>query len=320
MKVVIPMAGRGTRLRPHTLNLPKPLMTIAGKSMLEWIIDEIKHSCSSDIDEIHFIIGGFGVEIEQKLLDTAKTIDAEGFIHYQYEALGTAHALYCAKDSLEGEVFVVFADTIFKGKILIDKSVDGIIWTMNVSDPEKYGVVKTDENKTITDFIEKPKKFVSSNAIVGLYYFKEALNLKKEIIELVETNAKENNEFQLTNCLETLKLKGQKLKCAELKEWLDCGNKKELLATHKRILQIEQPENEQYIHNSALISNSKIGNSVTVDKDVKIINSTIENSIIYSGTVIKNSFIVNSIVGHNCVIDNLEGTVFMGDYSEYEKI
>jgi glucose-1-phosphate thymidylyltransferase len=318
MKVVIPMAGRGTRLRPHTLNLPKPLMKLADKSMIEWIVEEIQKSTTSSVDEIHFIIGDFGKEVEKKLISTAENIGAKGFIHYQLEALGTAHALYCAREALNGEVFVVFADTIFKGKIEIDASVDGIIWTMNVDEPEKYGVVKTDAFNIITDFIEKPKTYVSSNAIVGLYYFKEAQKLKYEIDELIKNNARENNEFQLTNCLETLKQKGDRLKCAELSEWLDCGNKQELLNTHKRLLEISFSENEQYIAQSSSIKDSKIYEGVSIGDNVRITNSQLKNCIVYSDSEINNSKITDAIIGHNCKINNLNGSVFLGDYSEYE--
>ncbi|HBH47501.1 MAG TPA: nucleotidyltransferase [Bacteroidales bacterium] len=319
MKVVIPMAGRGTRLRPHTLTLPKPLMKIAGKSMIEWIVDEIKQSSDTPVDEVHFIIGNFGEHIEKMLIDTAEKIGATGHIHYQLEALGTGHALYCARKALQDEVFVVFADTIFKGSIAIDKNVDGIIWTMNVDEPEKYGVVKTDADNIITDFIEKPKELVSNNAIVGLYYFKEAQKLRKELDLLIENDARENNEYQLTNCLESLKDNGDKLKCAALNEWLDCGNKQELLATHGRILEIEFPEKTIYVANSAKVDNTKIGKHVSIGEDVHIINSKIENSIIYPGAIIKDSTITNSIIGHHCVVEGLDGSVFLGDYSEYAK-
>ena len=317
MKVVIPMAGRGTRLRPHTLILPKPLMKLAGKTMIEWIVEEIKKSTSAAIDEIHFIIGDFGDAVEEQLKKTAEKIGSKGVIHYQLEALGTAHALYCAREALKDEVFVVFADTIFKGKIDIDASVDGIIWTMNVEDPEKYGVVKTDDAGIITDFIEKPKTFVSNNAIVGLYFFKEAEKLRSEIDTLIETNAKENNEFQLTNCLESLKQKGDKLKCSELDEWLDCGNKKELLATHKRLLEIETPETK-YIHSTAQIIESKIEQGCSINKNSVIKNSTIINSIIYEGAVVQNSMIKDSIIGNYTNINGLNGTAYLGDFSEYE--
>lgn len=313
------MAGRGTRLRPHTISLPKPLMKIAGKTMIEWIVDEIKQSCDSKIDEIHYIIGDFGQEVEQRLVETAKKIGSKGYIHYQVQPLGTAHALYCAKSALDGEVFIVFADTIFKGKIKIDNNVDGMIWTMNVEDPEKYGVVKTDDNGIITDFIEKPKEYVSSNAIVGLYYFKAAQRLRYEIDELINNDLRENNEYQLTNCLESLKKEGDKLKCAELEEWLDCGNKQELLNTHKRILEIENPSKQSFIHETAELINCTIGEGVSVDEGVKLDNCKLDNCIIYSNTSIENSDIKNAIIGHNCLIKGLEGSAFIGDYSEYEK-
>ncbi len=320
MRVIIPMAGRGTRLRPHTLNLPKPLMKMAGKTMIEWIIDEIKYSTNDPIEEIHFIIGDFGKEVEELLKDTAKKIGSKGYIHYQYEALGTGHALFCAREVLEGPVFVVFADTIFKGRIDIDKSVDGIIWTMSVSEPEKYGVVKTDENKIITDFVEKPKDAISNDAIVGLYYFKEAADLREEIDYIVNNDLRENNEYQLTNCLESLKEKGNRLKCASLEEWLDCGNKKELLNTQKRLLEIEYSDKKYFIDATSEIKDSSIGEGVSIESNVQIINSTLKNCIIYSNAIIKNSIISNSIIGHNTVVNKLKGSAFLGDYSEYEGI
>lgn len=320
MKVIIPMAGRGTRLRPHTLNLPKPLMNIAGKSMIEWIVEEIKHSSKSPVDEIHFIIGNFGKEVEEKLIATAANIGCKGYIHYQYEALGTAHALYCAREALTGEVFVVYADTLFKGKIETDPKADGIIWTMRVVNPEKYGVVETDSEDYITNFVEKPKKFVSNNAIVGLYFFKEASHLQFEIDELIKNNARENNEFQLTNCLETLKQKGSKIKCAELVEWLDCGNREELLATNKRMLELTYPTQSNFIAHDAKVSNSTIKSGVSIESGAIIENSILENTIVYSGAVIRNSELSNSILGNFSKVNGLRGKIYLGDYSEYEKI
>lgn len=314
MKVIIPMAGRGTRLRPHTLTLPKPLLKISGKSIIEWIVEEIKQSISSKIEEIHYVIGDFGKNIEELLINTAEKIGSKGFIHYQKEPLGTAHAIHCARRALKGEVFIAFADTIFKGEIVIDSKVDGIIWTMLVEDPEKYGVVRADESKIITEFVEKPKDIISRNAIVGLYYFKEADKLAFEIDKLIKNNLRENNEFQITNCLEELKNKGNKLKCAELNEWLDCGNKQELLATNKRMLEIEG--GDYYIESNATIINSEILGGSSIGENVKLENSIIENSIIYNNTTIENSHIKDSIIGENCIVRNLKGRIFISDYSE----
>lgn len=317
MKVVIPMAGRGTRLRPHTLNVPKPLLKLCGKTMIEWIVEEIKHSATETIDEIHFVIGDFGEDVEKELIATAERIGSKGFIHYQNEALGTAHAIYCAESALDGGVFVVFADTIFKGKIAIDNSVDGMIWTMSVDNPESYGVVSTDKDNIITGFIEKPKEFVSKNAIVGLYYFKEASDLRAELKYLIENNLRENNEFQLTNVLETLKTKGNQLKCAELTEWLDCGNKDELLRTNKRLIEISG-KNKTYLADDVVSEKSDVSTFNYIESNVKIINSTIENSIVYSGSTIENCTIKNSIIGHNVSVKGLSGKVFLGDFTSIE--
>jgi glucose-1-phosphate thymidylyltransferase len=320
MKVVIPMAGRGTRLRPHTNVIPKPLLKLCGKSIIEWIVEELTISSDTKIDEIHFIIGDFGLEVENMLFDTAKKVGAKGFIHYQKQALGTAHALYCARTALEGNVFVAFADTIFKGKICIDNNMDGMIWTMPVEDPQRYGVVNIDSNGIITDFIEKPKDFISNLAIVGLYYFKEAEKIRKEIDDLVDNNRKENNEFQLTNCLESLKEKSFRLKNAVLDEWLDCGNKQELLNTNSRLIALMN-KGENFVHKSCVIEKSEILGKSSIEKNSHIKNSVIENCIVYEGSHITNCKIKNSIIGNNCVMKGYEGSIFLGDYSEvnYEK-
>lgn len=314
MKVVIPMAGRGTRLRPQTLVTPKPLLKVAGKTIIEWIVEEIQQSISKQIDEIHFIIGDFGKDIENELIEISKKINCKGFIHYQYDPLGTAHAIYCAKSALDGEVFVAFADTIFKGKIRIDDSIDGIIWTMIVNDPQKYGVVITDDDNIIKGFIEKPKNNISNNAIVGLYYFRNAEKLKKEIEIMIDNDLKENNEFQLTNCLEELKNKGNILKCDVLEEWLDCGNKLELLNTNKRLIEISGKEN--FLGKDVKIVNSSLEKNSFIDDNVHLINSTVENTIVFVDSIIKNSVIKNSIIGKSCVINNLKGEVNIGDFTK----
>ncbi len=314
MKVIIPMAGRGTRLRPHTLVTPKPLLKVAGKTIIEWIVNEIQYSVSKKIEAIHFVIGDFGRDVEKSLIDIAEKVGCKGYIHYQTDPLGTAHAIYCAKDALKDKVFIAFADTIFKGKILIDDDVDGIIWTMVVDEPEKYGVVKTDSNSFITEFIEKPKIPVSRNAIVGLYYFKNAEKLRFEIERMLDNNIKENNEFQITNCLEELKNNGNVLKCDVLDEWLDCGNMNELIATNKRL--IELSGKTHFMGKEVNIKNSKIEDNSFISDNVEIIDSQIENCIIYSNTVIKNSLLKNSIVGNYCEIINVKGEINIGDYSK----
>ncbi|MEZ4979117.1 MAG: nucleotidyltransferase family protein [Chitinophagales bacterium] len=226
MKIIIPMAGWGSRLRPHTLTIPKPMVQIAGKPIVQRLVESLATSVDEAIEEINFIIREeFGKATEEKLLEVAKSLGTKGIISYQDSPEGTAHAIYCAKESLEGNIIVAFADTLFKTDFKIDASKDGVIWVSKVEDPRAFGVVKLDSNNVITDFVEKPENFVSDLAIIGIYYFKDGLALKKEIEYLLENDIREKGEYQLTNALENLKTKGHKFVPGEAIEWLDCCNK-----------------------------------------------------------------------------------------------
>ena len=181
MKIIIPMAGRGSRLRPHTLTTPKPLVPVAGKPIVQRLVEDLSASFRNEVDEIAFIIGDFGSEVEKDLLEIADKLGAKGSIYHQDQPLGTAHAILCAAPSLDGNVIVAFADTLFKADFSFDKNADGIIWTQQVADPSAYGVVKLDNEGFITDFVEKRDTFVSDMAIVGIYYFSDGNNLKNEL-------------------------------------------------------------------------------------------------------------------------------------------
>ncbi len=149
------MAGMGKRMRPHTLTVPKPLIPIAGKPIVQRLVEDIAQVCGQQVEEVAFIIGNFGEAVEQKLLQIAESVGAKGTIHYQDKPLGTAHAILCAQEALEGNVVVAFADTLFKADFTLDTSKEGIIWVQKVEDPRPFGVVKLDENNQITEFVEK---------------------------------------------------------------------------------------------------------------------------------------------------------------------
>ena len=153
MKIIVPMAGRGSRLRPHTLTIPKPLMPVAGKPIVQRLVEDITKVSNEKIDEIAFIIGDFGKETEEQLIKIAENLGAKGSIYHQEEALGTAHAILCAKDSLKGNIVVAFADTLFKADFKLDTSCDGIIWVKQIENPSAFGVVKLDNEGTITYFV-----------------------------------------------------------------------------------------------------------------------------------------------------------------------
>lgn len=304
MNIIVPMAGMGKRMRPHTLTVPKPLLPIAGKPIVQRLVEDIAAVCNDKINEVAFVIGiNFGLEVELQLIQIAESIGAEGRIYYQEEALGTAHAVMCATPALEGEVIVAFADTLFKAEFNLDKSADGTIWVHKVANPSQFGVVKIDEHNVITDFVEKPTEFVSDLAIIGIYYFKDGENLLDEIQYLVDNDIKEKGEYQLTNALENMKNKGLEFKPGEVEEWLDCGNKDATVFTNQRILEIRK--DEFTIDDTRFNHGTKIIQPCFIDKDVVLENSTIGPHVsIGKGSVVKNSTISNSIVQKNCVIDH----------------
>jgi len=328
INIIIPMAGMGKRMRPHTLTVPKPLLPIAGKPIVQRLVEDIAAVCNDKINTVSFIIGDFGEQVEIQLLKIAESIGAEGKIYYQEEALGTAHAVLCATPDLTGEVIVAFADTLFKAEFDLDKSADGIIWVHKVANPSQFGVVKMNEDSIITDFIEKPTEFVSDLAIIGIYYFKDGDNLLSELQYLIENDIKEKGEYQLTNALENMKNKGLAFKPGEVEEWLDCGNKDATVYTNQRILEIKKNEFEKvntyanttiiepcFIANDVVIEGSTIGPHVSIGKGSKIINSQISNSIIQENTQIHNISFSNSMIGNNVTIDGNSKSYSIGDYS-----
>ena len=211
------MAGRGSRLRPHTLTIPKPLVPVGGKPIVQRLVEDITKVCGEAVDEIAFIIGDFGDQVEKDLITVAENLGAKGSIYHQEEALGTAHAILCAKESLEGNIVVAFADTLFKADFILDANAEGIIWVSQIDDPSAFGVVKLNDDNIITDFIEKPQEFVSDLAIIGIYYFKDGAYLKDELQYLIDNEITDKGEYQLTDALENMKQKGTKFAPGEVK-------------------------------------------------------------------------------------------------------
>jgi glucose-1-phosphate thymidylyltransferase len=325
------MAGMGTRMRPHTLNTPKPMLRLAGKSIVEQIVYELVENTGKKIEEIHFVIRKFGKDVEKSLLDFAANVSAKGYIHYQEEALGTAHAVYCAKDALKGEVLISFADTLVIGDLKIDKE-DAIIWTKEVNNPENYGIAVINKRKEITDFVEKPSRFLSNNAIIGIYYFKKSELLEQDIKNLIENDKKKSGEFQLTDSLVNLMKNGMNFKCKTVDYWLDCGSKSEFLNSNRVLLghynfsnnciwgndvQIVEPV---FLGNNVKITNSRIGPYVSLDNGSIVENSSIENSIIGSNVSIRDSLLINSMIGNYSKIIKHRGSLNIGDYNECETL
>ena len=330
MKIIVPMAGRGSRLRPHTLTVPKPLVPIAGKPIVRRLVEDITRVCGQKVNEIAFVISDFGALVEAELLEIAKNLNAKGAIYHQDEALGTAHAILCAKEALEGPVVVAFADTLFRADFTLDTEKDGIIWVQKVEDPRAYGVIKMNENNVITEFVEKPQEFVSDLAIIGIYFFKDGLKLNAELQYLIDNNITEKGEFQLTDALEKMKQKGAEFYPGKVDEWLDCGNPIAAVHANKRVLEYtanDEARKALNIENSDILEpcfiganvqliNCTIGPYVSIGNDTCIINSTIKNTIIQNNTTIVDADLEDSMIGNHVEYKGGKKRISIGDYSK----
>jgi glucose-1-phosphate thymidylyltransferase len=319
MNIIIPMAGLGKRLRPHTLTTAKPLLPIAGKPIVHRLVEDIAKVCPEKIENIGFIIHpSFGKQVEDDLKAVAKEVGAEGKIYYQEEAKGISHALLFAKEILKGKIIVAFADTLFRADFKLDMSKDGIIWVQKVKDPSQFGVVKLDTSGTITELIEKPATFVSDLAIIGIYFFRDGEFLKNEMQYLLDNDIKEKGEYQFTTALENMKRKGARFVPGQVVEWLDCGNKDNMVQTNQRYLGFIK--DQSLTSSSARITNSKIIPPVLLGDNVVIENSTVGPFVsVGDSTVIKDSTITNSIIQKNCLINKARlDNSLLGNFVNFE--
>ena len=330
------MAGRGSRLRPHTLTVPKPLIPIAGKPIVHRLVEDIASVINQQIEEIAFIIHkDFGKQVEQELIAIAEKLGAKGVICYQNEALGTAHAIMCAKESMTGPIVVAYADTLFRADFTLDTTADSVIWVKQVADPSAFGVVQLNDKNQIIDFVEKPKQFISDLAIIGIYYFKSGETLRKELQFLLDNHIVKGGEYQLTDALENMKQKGLKFVPGKVDEWMDCGNKNVTVETNTRMLNFLHQDGEKliskilinenskiiepcYIGDNVVLQNATIGPNVSLGNGCKVENATLSNSLVQNLTVIKNAKLDNAMIGNHVVFDGHFTQISIGDYSVLE--
>lgn len=330
------MAGRGSRLRPHTLTIPKPLIPIAGKPIVHRLVEDIAGVLNQEIEEVAFIIHEtFGSKVEEELIAIACKLGARGTIYYQNEALGTGHAIMCAKDSLSGPAVIAYADTLIRADFDLDKDADSVIWVKQVDHPEAFGVVKLNEANEIVELVEKPETFVSDLAVIGIYYFKDVAVLKNELQLVLDNNIIHGGEYQINDGIKQMMARGMKFVPGKVDEWMDCGNKNVTVETNSRMLgflyndgihlvdDTVKLENATiippcYIGKDVILINATVGPNVSLGNSCHVINSTIQNSLIQTHTHIKNANLDNAMIGNHANFDGNFTSISIGDYSVLE--
>jgi glucose-1-phosphate thymidylyltransferase len=336
MKIIVPMAGRGSRLRPHTLTVPKPLIPIAGKPIVHRLVEDIAGVLNQKIEEVAFIIHeSFGKKVEEELIAIAQKLGAKGTIYYQNVALGTGHAIMCAKDSLSGPAVIAYADTLIRADFELDATADSVIWVKQVDQPEEFGVISLNEANEIVELVEKPKEFVSDLAVIGIYYFKDVAVLKTELQAVLDNNIIHGGEYQINDGIKQMMAKGMKFVPGKVDEWMDCGNKNVTVETNSRMLGFLYNDGENlvsdsvvsenstiiqpcYIGENVTLKNATVGPNVSLGNGCLVENATLKNSLVQNNSVIKNANLDNAMIGSHASFDGNFTSISIGDYSVLE--
>lgn len=331
MKVVIPVAGAGMRLRPHTYTQPKPLMPVAGKPIIRFIVDKL---VDAGITDFVFVIGYLGDKIRNYIEQTYPDLQTE-FV-YQESREGSAHAIATAREAIEDEdeIFIAFGDTIFDVdlKLFLDCP-DSCIGVKKVTDPREFGVADSDDKGFVTRLVEKPRIPKSNNAIVGLYKIKEVPMLLRTIDYLIQNDMRNMGEFQLTDTLQRMVEQGVKFKTISVDNWFDCGRKEVLLETNAMLLSqkgyatdafnLPEFENTIFIHPVAVgkgcqIANSIIGPHVTIGENVHINYTIVKDSIIGDFASLNDAVLKHSVIGSDASIKGMNLSLNIGDNTEID--
>jgi glucose-1-phosphate thymidylyltransferase len=329
IKIAIPMAGLGTRMRPHTWSKPKPLIGLAGRTVLDYLLEQFDSLPNIKNAEFIFIVGSN--QLEQ--------IRAHMQIHYpekkveyviQEKMRGQSDALYLAREHLKGPMLMCFSDTLIETDLsaLTDEKAEGIAWVKRVPDPRRFGVAKVDKNGRIENLVEKPKELSNNLVLVGFYYFHEGSKLMKAIETQMEQNISLNNEYFLADAINVMLTSAANFRIQEVEVWLDAGKLDALLETNQYLLS-HGHDNSQiaakrpgvciippvFVHPQAAINECVIGPHVSIARDCQLEHTIINNSILEEGVKIKNFILENSILGRNATIDGRAESINVGDNS-----
>ena len=323
MKVIIPLAGKGTRLRPHTHITPKPMLKVAGKPVMSYILDDLRKL--GVVEQVIYITG----HLKEKVEEFARASwDVPSVFIEQKIQDGTAGAVALAREFVDQPVLIIFVDTIFDADLSVVKTIDadGIIWVKEVEDYQRFGVVVTDDEDNMTRIVEKPKTPISKRANIGLYYIRN-WKLLFEGIEHTLSQPKNQGEYFLTDAFQYMIDKGAKIRVIDVEGWYDAGKVDTMLETNAVMLQKGRARRPQasdgctinepvYIEDGVELRDSTIGPNVSIGAGSVIESSEVRDTIVGSGARITGSRISNSLVGDEAVLTGVVGEVTVGDHSE----
>lgn len=331
MKIVIPMAGFGTRLRPHTWSKPKPLVSVAGKPIIGHVLDMF--STLPDIDEVIFIVGYLGEQIEEYVSEVYPELSARYVV--QEEMLGQSHAIWLAREGLTGPMCMVFVDTLIEVDLLLlpSEKAGAVTWVKEVDDPRRFGVTEVGEDGWVRRLVEKPDDMSNNLALAGFYYFKKAEDLISAIEKQMEQGDQLGGEFYLADAINIMLEDGLKMSVETVQVWKDCGKPDALLETNRYLLDngrdntVEAQRRDGtliippvFIHPSAEISQAVIGPHVSVGSGCVIKRSVIQDSIIENETTIENALLSESLIGRGARITGRFKMLNIGDTSQVDAL
>ncbi len=326
LKIAIPMAGLGSRMRPHTWSKPKPLIQMAGKTALEHLLDSFNTLPDPANVELIFIIGYLGDQVRDFMAQRYPQVKA----HYvvQEQMLGQSQALWLAREYLQGPMIMVFSDTLAETdfSILAKTDLDGIAWVKRVPDPRRFGVAEVDGDGYVVRYVEKPTEIDNNRVVIGLYYYQEAEKIMSAIETQIQSGKTFKGEYFLTEAMNIYLERGAKMQTREVEVWLDAGTPEAVLDTNRYMLDHGRDNKPVFhagsgnvihapvfIHPDANITGSEIGPYVSIPSGCTVENSTLKDVILDEGSVVQKSNLENSLLGRNSRVEGFSGNLDIGD-------
>ena len=329
LKIVIPMAGFGARLRPHTWSRPKQLIRMADKTVLDHVIDTFKSLPNLEEVEYIFIVGYLGEKIEAHMQETHPNLKVQ-YVE-QPELRGQSHAIWLAREHLHGPMLMVFADTLIESDLsfLANQDADAVAWVKAVPDPRRFGVAAIGQDGWVTRLIEKPTDLTNNLAVVGFYYFRQAEALVSAIEEQMHRDIQLKGEYFLADAVDIMLERGLRMRTRSVETWLDAGTPEDVLVTNRYLLEHGHDNSHDaarrsgmvvippvYIHPAAHVCESVIGPNTTIGADCQVQSCVIRNSILEDGAMVTDAVLEGSLIGRKAQITRRASVINAGDQTE----